>query len=774
MPYALTVFLSACLLFQMQVLLGKALLPWFGGTPAVWTTCQMGFQVLLLGGYLYAHGLVTRLTARRQAQLHGGLLLAALAVLALQAWRWGTPLLPPAAWQPAGDAPHPIAAVLGLLARTVALPFLLLAATSPLLQRWRSETPAGGQPYRLYALSNAGSLLGLLSYPFAVEPWLPLPAQAWLWSGAFALFAAGAWRCGRPRTRCQVEAPPPTTEPAPPLPRPPLRAVAAWLLLPACSTALLLGVTNALCQDIAAVPFLWVLPLALYLLTFILAFDGPRWYPRAVLPAVAALVTVADLVVRQHGMVLPIGWQIGSLTLLLTLLGLVCHGELAAARPAPSHLTLYYLLIATGGALGGVLVAVAAPLWLKGYWELPLAVLATWLTLAGVLATDRRSGFHVGLGAFGAVALLLLCHALLPRAAHALGAPPDWLTGTGGLARRTLLAAALAAGLAVALRRTSLARLRAWPPLVVAGVFLATEGALFLDIRQSAADTLATERNFFGVVRVQERYRNDPERHHLLLRHGRINHGIQFVSPERRRTATGYYGPGTGVWLAMEYHPRLLRAAAEGRPPPSLRIGVTGLGAGALAPYAAAGDTLRFYEINPAVTRLAQTRFSYLRDCQGQVEVVPGDARLAMEREWREGGSQQYDVLVLDAFSGDSVPVHLLTLEAFALYARHLRDADSLLAVNISNRFLDFRPLLLGLAERLGWEAVWAPAGGEPPLPIPSSWIVLTRRPEWTRLPDVARHARPVERPLRILWTDARSDLLRLLLVRPPVVKRRT
>lgn len=656
------------------------ILPWFGGSAAVWTTCMLFFQVVLLFGYLYADGAVRRLRPKAQAVLHVLLLAASILVL---------PIVPGLAWKPTG-AEDPALRILLLLLATVGLPFLTLSATSPLLQAWYARTYQGAVPYRLFALSNAGSMLGLLSYPVLVEPFLPVHRQAMAWSAGFVVFcmlcAVAALRsAGKGIVASPNEAPP---EEVTAKPGPGIRLL--WMALAACASILLLAVTNHLTQNVAAIPFLWVLPLSLYLLTFILCFSGEGRYRRIVyLPLLAAALGGMCFLLSE-------GYETTRLSILIPVYAgglfvscMVCHGELAAQKPHPRHLTSYYLMISLGGAAGGIFVGLVAPYGFRGYFELP-----------------------AGLSACAVLALAILYR----------------------------------------LRSSSVL----WNRWRSAGLLSAAVGALVLiavlgwQIREDTRDARLMVRNFYGGLRVDDSAPEDGPGAMRTLVHGTITHGRQFLSPSLRRRPTAYYGPSSGVGLA-------LRAGGRKRP---RHIGVVGLGAGTIAAYGKPGDRYRFYEINPLVIRLADTEFSFLRDSGAEVEVVLGDARLSMESEPR----QEFDLLAVDAFSGDSIPVHLLTREAFEVYFRHLKK-DGILAVHVSNKYLDLNPVVLLAAQSMGKEAVMVDTEDEPETACyGSTWVLMAGRRAISGMPALARAGKPLAARASVrLWTDEYSNLFRIL-----------
>lgn len=699
--YTLTIFLGSFLLFQVQPLVGKYILPWFGGSPTVWTTCMLSFQVMLVLGYGYAFLMDRWLTPFRQGLLHMVLLAASLLLL---------PIIPPQHWEPAGQQ-SPTWRILGLLAVTIGGPFVLLSSTSPLLQSWFARTHPGRSPYRFYALSNAGSLLALVSYPFVVEPALTLPEQAWTWSVAFGFFVA---LCGVCVCRiCRWAGAPYGTAPSesavaaaaggggndPPDSVPPGWAtVLLWLALTACGSVILLATTNQMCQEVAVVPFLWVLPLALYLGTFIICFDSPRWYRRSWFSVLLALSVVAASIALFVGTSVHLGIQIAVYCVVLLVCCMVCHGELVRLKPAPRYLTAFYLTVAVGGALGGIFTTLVAPRLFPALWEFHLGLLGCCLLLLVTLYRDRSGPLWRG--------------------------RPRWVW-----AILLLIWAGLAAGLAI-------------------------------QAREDSKGALVRLRNFYGVLQVTRRT-DTKDRPYYSLRHGRINHGFQYLAAEQRSWPTSYYGPNTGVGLAIRHHPR--RSIDGGRNP--LRIGVVGLGVGTLAAYGESGDLIRFYEINPDVVRLSQEYFTYRKNCPAEVDVVLGDARISLQRELRQGQGGHFDVLVIDAFSSDAIPVHLLTRECFEIYRRHLR-RDGVLAVHVSNRYLDLGPLVRRLAAELGKQAVLFESGDDPTRGVDSAtWVLVTGNRRFLHAKAVCAAVTPwpEQSTLPALWTDDFSNLFQVL-----------
>ncbi len=689
--FALTIFAGAFLLFQVQPLIVKYILPWFGGGPAVWTTAMLFFQVFLLCGYAYAHLSIRKLQPRAQGAVHLALLLAALALL---------PIIPAGGMKP-GTIDMPAAQIMLLLLVTIGLPYFVLASTTPLMQAWLGRLRPGVSPYRFFALSNLGSLLALVSYPFVVEPSLARTTQAYVWSWSFGLFAllsgvcaVRTWRLpSAPSTRAAEDillAQAPT--------KPTRLTILLWLGLPAAASVLLLAVTNQISQDVAVIPFLWVLPLSVYLLSFIVCFHHERWYHRplftgALVPAMATVVWVMFV-----GVDVPILVQIGVYSGVLFLCSMACHGELARLKPHTRYLTAYYLAIAGGGALGGVFVALIAPLVFRSFLELHVGLVGCCTLVVVALVIDRK-------------------FVLRPR----------WAS----------------------------------KPLIAAYWVLVM--ALGWHAWNSVAYYETADRNFFGVVRTaldwDANYPTSDD--YRALYHGAINHGFQYLGVTSSRRPVSYYGPQSGIGLAARLH---LRGGRR-------RIGVIGLGVGTMAAHAREGDEIRFYEINPMVQRAATTLFRYLEESAADWSIVLGDGRLSLEKELREtqGKGLGYDLLVIDAFSGDAPPVHLLTKEAFAIYLAHLAEGG-ILSINVTNRHIDMSPVVWGLAHEYGLEAVLIENDEDAAQGIyGASWMLVTNNAEWLAEEDVrnavAQVAANSDRPfdhIRI-WTDEYSNVFQLL-----------
>jgi SAM-dependent methyltransferase len=707
--YTLTIFLSAFLLFEVQPIIAKTILPWFGGTSAVWSTCMLFFQMVLLLGYLYAHWLHQKLGSRKQAFAHIALLAASLAAL---------PILPNPAWKSAGVA-QPSLRILALLAVTVGLPYFLLSSTSPLLQAWYARNHKEGMPYRLFALSNLASMLALLSYPLLIEPNLPTRMQGQVWSAAYVCFAVfcgvTAWRASA-QPQAAVSAVP-DSEQAPGS-EPSWTVRFLWLALAASASVLLLAVTTHLTQDVAAIPFLWLLPLSLYLLSFIVCFEAPRLYRRFVFVPLlcAALLFMAYRLWSGHteseftisspflrsilGAIhvkefsiplphMPLRLVISLLAAALFVACMVCHGELVRLKPHPRYLTGFYVIVSLGGAMGGLFVGLVAPNLFRAYYEFP-----------------------IGLALCAVVAFIVFTKELWRLAALRKGV-----------------------GMAV---------------LVLAlGGYLSFLGSI---MHTMVKDYLVVERNFYGQLRVHDV--GDPRTDEDAVRrfiHGTINHGEQSRREEHRREPITYFCEYSGIGRAMR--------AQQGAP---RRIGILGLGCGTLAAYGKAGDTLRIYEINPLVIDIARNQFTYLSDTPAKVEVAMGDGRLLLESE---RDSQQFDLLVMDAFSGDSVPVHLITREAFQTYFRHLKP-HGILAVNISNAYLDLEPVMERAANAFGKVALvyhYDPTDADF-LCFGCSWTLILDHETAAAHPELRTDAKELHpgRPFRI-WTDDFSNMYSIL-----------
>ena len=710
---AATIFLGAFLLFQVQPIISKMILPWFGGGPAVWTTCMLFFQVLLLGGYAYAHYLISSKNLRRQTIIHVAILVIAALTL---------PISPAASWKPL-DGTQPTLRILLLLAANVGLPYFILSSTGPLVQAWYARIYSGQSPYRLYALSNIGSLGALLTYPFFVEPTLTTYSQGWVWSAGFVVYAALcaglAIVAGRFISTDDAVSESTQLDFAPDQAAPSAGHRMAWLFLPAIASMMLLAITNHLCQDVAVVPFFWVAPLSLYLVSFIICFDHPRWYIRrfwAGLLAVATfglcLVMLGDQVdsflelIRVAPLLAKLGVTIAFddiisdivveaavYLVVLFLICMVCHGEMVRCKPAPRHLTTFYLMVSAGGALGGLFVALVCPQIFSTFIEMGIGLILAFM-LALVVIADTFWDAWILDRLWKQCVAFATCFALL---------------------------------------------------IVVVRAQFAT----------FSSDSVISLRNFYGMLSVDEDDVGEPLLHIRELLNGHILHGSQFVDEDRSQNPTTYYDEESGIGLAISRFPS----------PDPKRVATVGLGAGTIAAYATEGDFYCFYEINPNVRLLATTQFTYLSDAQRRgagIGIELGDARISLERQ----DNQQYQIIALDAFSGDAIPAHLLTREAFAEYQRHLTD-DGVIAVHISNRHLDLMPVVGGVAQYYDFSMLLVETyddglSGE----AGSDWLLLTRNEQFLNDYDIHESSERVEpgsyasiRP----WTDQFSNLFEIL-----------
>lgn len=691
--YILSITLSAFLVFQVQPLVARAILPWFGGTPAVWSTVMLFFQAALTGGYAYAYCLVSRVPARRQHHVHLLMLLAGVLMVIFLGLLWPSPVTPGGSWKPI-DASWPVPRILAILAVAVGMPFFTLAATSPLLQAWTARTAAGRSPYWLYAVSNAGSLVALLSYPVFIEPTMTVPQQGWAWTVGYLAFAVLTGAVALRQHQWSGTPSPESPVLARSLPScAPITHQVLWLLLSAVSSMLLLAVTSHTTQEVAVIPLLWVVPLATYLLTFTIAFSSDRCYHRVFYSVLLAL-TSAVCIYLFEDTTRNVSAQITGFVALLFSACMVMHGELYRLRPDPVHLTRFYLTVSLGGALGGMLVTLVFPSLCNGYWELPLSWAAVWALLA-VLTFVRPSDEvpRTWRGEFDAV--------------------------LGGLA------------ITVA---------------ILAGYAVARPGTIYV----------ASQRNFYGILRVKA----EPNGSAFTMVHGATRHGSQFVDASRRRLPTTYFARDSGIGLAITHHPKYGHG---------LRLGVLGLGVGTLAAYGQPGDSYRFYEINPLVAELAHGRggyFSFLADTAASVQVVLGDARISLERELAEGRPQRFDVLAIDVFSSDAIPVHLITREAFGVYLSHLAPGG-VIAAHISNKHLDLTPVLWQIARAHGlkWTSVRSPGEKDVLAVSPSLWVLMARDSELIHAPTIRAHGDLLEgysTNIR-LWTDDYSNLFEVL-----------
>jgi hypothetical protein len=735
---------SAFLLFQVQPVIAKIILPWFGGSAAVWTTCLLFFQMVLLLGYLYAHAVVRYLDRRKQMIAHIAILLASLAAL---------PVYPNASWKPAGPE-EPTLRILMLLAATVGLPYFLLSTTGPLLQAWYARQYKGAMPYRLYALSNAGSMFALISYPVLFEPLLGTRLQAVTWSWSYAAFALlcalVTWKAG------QSAAGPAIEEHADAGPSPSPVTYVMWLILPAMASVLLLSITNHLSQNVAAIPFLWVLPLSIYLLTFILCFEGEGWYKRN--PYLQLLAVGLGSMILAEGVdksgSVPIKVMVPLLSIGLFTCCMVCHGELVRLKPHPKYLTQFYLMISAGGAVGGLLVGLAAPHLLNALYEMPAAlglcglvilialrVTPDWTWLRELLPPERILAAAIAVAAIGYAKDGLW-------ARFVKGWYPE------GEMEKLVLAGILVVSslLVLAILRQGFDWVRrgpAWAAVVTEIVVLLLVGYSAHEIAGLTSGYRLTVRNFYGALKVRDSGTKGSLTETRTLTHGTINHGEEFLNVARRNWPTTYYGPNTGVGITIR----------EKQKNGAVRIGVIGLGTGTVAAYGRLGDYIRYYEINPLVPDIARSEFYFVPECKGKLEIAMGDARLSLERE----APENFDVLAVDAFSSDSIPVHLLTKEAMELYFHHLKP-NGILAVHISNRYLNLQPVLDGESRALGKIARMIDTEDDEDTGVFGATWALIASPATGFQGEELTRTSPLQPKISVrLWTDDYSNLFKII-----------
>jgi hypothetical protein len=669
---------------------------------------------------------------------------------------WDSAITPAANWKPpvGGD---PLFRIVAVLTMAVGLPYFALSTTGPLLQAWHRRVEPNGSPYRLYAVSNFASFLVLFAFPILLEPHLRLKMQGRLWTAGYLLFAASGCACALLAARAQEQESSPGSanrnatvgESGRDPHAPPAASLALWFALAATASVVFLAATNQLCQDIAVVPLLWILPLAIYLLSFILCFEHPRWYARERFHVAFPLALCLACFVLYDGAIGSIAMQITIYLAVVFSVSMACHGELARSKPDPRFLTAFYLAVAAGGAFGGIFVGLLAPRLFTGFWEFRLGLFCAAGLLLLILALDRESWVY---RCPAPVPVLFLAAAALLPEAIVLAVP-----GPRRLSDHFSLFIA-----AILLLLVFLNRKRAAPeaarrkavPICAAAALAVTAIALSGTGFSRPKQALARVRNFYGTLSVLPPA-GDDETAALTLAHGRILHGFQLQSAVYRRTPTAYYASGSGLDRAFQL--ASCRSGAGHRA--ALRIGAVGLGVGTIAAYGRPGDSIRFYEINPQVIAIASNPayFTYLSDSPAEIELAPGDGRLSLEREAASGISQDFDLLVLDAFSGDSVPVHLLTREAFAVYLRHLREPDGILAVHITNTYLDLRPVVVAAAENYGLHAAWIQATGDGRISSDSEWMLLSRG----QLPGVSAELAKLRRVRP--WTDDYSNLLEIL-----------
>jgi hypothetical protein len=714
--FVVTILTGSFLLFLVQPLVARMALPRLGGAPNVWNSAMLVYQALLLAGYFYAHRL-SKMPFRRQVKIHVALLgLAAvtlpIALVSLPAPPPGTEVL----WVPL------------LLVLTIGPVFFLVSAQAPLMQRWFGAHPDAGEPWALYAASNIGSFAGLIAYPLVAEPLFSTRAQSWGWTLGYGLLIGLIVLAARARWKLVEGAAEQTAPPAPPIPT---KRILLWMALAAVPSGLMLSTTTHLTTDIFAMPLLWVIPLGLYLLSFAFAFSDRRGAARLFTAATPTVILLAGGLAMGNANYAGLTLAFASVAMLF-LVCIALHSRLYDLRPDPSQLTTFYLVMSAGGVIGGAFPALIAPVLFDWVWEHPLLVLAAALLIPIDTRLDwrRLPGLSHEMVLAVKVALVLFTAFLLWLLIEKYAYPA---TGT---TRGLLVGGVVLCGFLLA----------AWRPLflaVLAGLMLAQGG---FETIETGREGLRT-RSYFGVYTV----RDYPDQKLRTLAHGTTLHGEQSLDPKLAQVPLTYYGPGSGAGMVFGNARQLFG--------PHARIGVVGLGTGTLACYYQRGETWRFFEIDPAVLKLSQNgKFTYMRDCAPTAQTVIGDARLELAR-YRAGS---FDLIAIDAFSSDAIPLHLLTDEAFGVYEQAL-DPRGVLLVHISNRYIELEPVVAALAKRRGLAVAIRDDNPGEGLFTPSSWVILARNP--ARLAEIgaldpALKLRPLLPPAPRVWTDDYASIL--------------
>ncbi len=694
--FSISIFLSSFLLFQVQPIISKYILPWFGGSSAVWITAILFFQTLLLLGYLYVF-LISRLQLKKQIIIHISLLVLITFNVLSNLNSSQIPILPNIK-SGLGNNFAPQFQVLWILFIGTGLTYFILSTTSILLQKWFGVTYYGKSPYIFYSLSNIASLLALISYPFLVEPFFQLKTQGLTWSIGFLIYSIFLLVCclqtfsttlklkqNLSKTKNNLKVVNNISR----------KKLFLWILLPAISSLMLMATTNLLTQSIAPIPFLWLLPLSIYLISFIICFSGKKWYLRN-LYAYISLVTGFLSLAFMFGNIPSLLTGLIFYSLILLSACMICHGELYALRPASIHLDLYYLFIALGSVISGILVGIIAPLFFKGIWETYIGFYLTFLLTVWVLIHYKDSIFYRHLHFFAYSDKEAYIFALIAYPLTLIATPlmMNLLSGSNPITQKV------------------------W-------------------------------RNFYGVLSVKHKNGNNL----TTLNHGNIIHGAQFTGNLQFEPTT-YYGKRSGVGLAILNHPKYRKR---------IHIGIIGLGTGTLAAYGKKGDSLSFYEINPQVVEIAKSQFTYLKNSPSKINIVLGDGRLSLEKEVQEN-KEKYDLLIVDAFSDDAIPLHLLTNEALSVYLKRLSRPDGIIAFHISNQYIDLKPVLVQLAIKYHLQHAFinSPASN---INMASEWALLTYNKKILEIPAIANYKYPENKKYKeiSLWTDNYSNLFQVL-----------
>ncbi len=701
MLYLFIIFIGAFLLFQVQPLIAKLILPLFGGGAAIWTACLLFFQAFLLLGYGYSHYLTKVTTIKRQVSIHLVLLAISLAFLPLTL-SYGV-----GDWSEIFIQNSPLAGIVVLLVFSIGLPYLLLASTGPLVQRWLSYQDSSKLPYKLYSLSNVASLLALLSYPFIFEPQLTLSHQILFWSVGYVIFTLFFARLS-----LQMLKKPAglivSNEHAVRKSTVNRTTIALWLLLAATGVVLLVSTTNAMTQNIPPVPFLWILPLCIYLLTFIISFHSPRWYVRWYWFVLFIISSFAAILMFFIGSQFDIISQVVIYSVILFSACMLCHGELARLKPSVEDLTLFYLNMSLGGFLGSAFVAFVAQNVFDQFLEFPIAILTVYLLFCLCLrakTTEEQTS--------------LVTQEFEHRA----------LISDRSLIKISIISC------------------------IVLLVFFSYLNSLF------AQSNIDSSRNFYGILSVKDVQVNGSLERRLI--DGSTSHGTQALTPladgSDDITPRSYYRANTGIAVALIQMEQLKQEQG-------INVGIIGLGAGTLAAYGQEGDKYTFYELNPDVLLMANKHFSYLALSKANVEVIIGDGRVSLVNELNEGKVNNFDVLVIDAFSGDSIPAHLLTEEALVIYFQQL-NLDGVLAIHISNSHLDLTSLTRGLAKAYNKQALYFKTIKGPVGSNEAEWVLLTNNQSFLNNSVVKQFssAWPQSSNKTLVWTDDYSNLLSVL-----------
>jgi SAM-dependent methyltransferase len=724
--FVLTIVTGSFLLFLTQPMIARMALPRVGGAPSVWNSAMLVYQLLLLAGYAYAHGL-SYLRPRLQSGIH----LAVFAIAALFLPIGLIAATPPADAQPAFWVPWFLISSIGLL-------FFVVSAQAPLMQRWYALETSRGDPYPLYAASNLGSFAGLISYPLLVEPLMSLNQQSWLWTAMYAFLVLLVAACALTVPANAVEVVAEETEPPPTMKR-----MLHWVALAAVPSGLMLSTTTHLTTDIVAIPMLWVLPLGLYLLSFVIAFAVRRKPADFITMLAPIIVLIAGGLVFGRGTENPL-YPVTLGLLLLFAIAVALHSEMFRLRPAAGHLTRFYLAMSVGGMLGGLFCAIVAPLIFDWGYEYPLLVLGAALLVPQTPLVPWPKGLQLLMRIALPLMAVLLAVAVYMIRTRGLG-PASFLAHPQIILIGSILISLLA--LACLGRRVAFA-------ICLLALMVSYDDRKVL--KTTFVDGGRT-RSYFGIYEVY----NDPVRNARILTHGTTLHGIQNLDPTLERVPTSYYAGRSGVGLALTNADALFGAHP--------RIGVVGLGSGTLSCYARPNQAWTFFEIDPAMVEVARHQFTFLPKCAPQANVVLGDARLSL-RDRTPASS--IDILAVDAFSSDAVPMHLLTHEALQVYGRAVQP-DGIVLFHISNRYLDLRPVIAELAQSSGWTAAmleYVPTEEEQAQNATISvWIALSRNPvTLDRLRQLSGNDALAWRPLPVRpgftgWTDDHASILPII-----------